>query len=645
MTTGWAFRHNEDAAWDGWNDSAIASFRGKRLESLTREIIQNSLDAVASEEEPVYVTMTERRLKKSQIPNFDMLEAALSKCWESREHEAKNSRTELQTAREIASKDSISVLSISDECTTGMAGPCVHGKPFYSYLKARGQSGGSDDRGGSHGIGKAAPLCASDLRTIFASTMWKDDDSGLEKSIIQGRTTLMSHMTDGQVMSGVGYWGITETFDAIDGDDCDFDWLKQDDIGTTVHVVGWNRVGEKDWELQVLGWAAINFFPAFARDRLVLQVGDKTLNKDNIDTILNNEKLFEIMRKASQVDRLLDARYFYRCITEDDVIEDESQLIHLGRSSIKILIEEDAPRKFAVIRKNMLITDQLTTFWKRPPTRYKDFSGVFECLDSDGEKILRAMEPPAHDDLSKDNLPISEMDRGTTTLNALGQKLKDMLDKHATNESDDAGEVDFLKRFFADEADDGAADQALEERDPNGRFLITPKPVKLPAPKPIDLGEDENTPEDDLDDQPSDENGDTSGETGGAAGANEGEGGEGSGNGPGQGSGQGGTGERSTKPRPHIHKLISLHDCRFVRLNSDELRLHTTPTGTGPILIEILEVGADNDEELSIASSDVGEIKDGLLSIDVKKGERVAIFLKTSRPVVGGVKAIASSKD
>ena len=39
MTTGWAFQRNEDAAWDGWNDSAIASFRGKRLAKVLKKFI------------------------------------------------------------------------------------------------------------------------------------------------------------------------------------------------------------------------------------------------------------------------------------------------------------------------------------------------------------------------------------------------------------------------------------------------------------------------------------------------------------------------------------------------------------------------------------------------------------------------------
>lgn len=44
---------------------------------------------------------------------------------------------------------------------------------------------------GRMALEKAAPLCASTLRTIFVSTLWEDEKTGEQKTLIQGRTTLM----------------------------------------------------------------------------------------------------------------------------------------------------------------------------------------------------------------------------------------------------------------------------------------------------------------------------------------------------------------------------------------------------------------------------------------------------------------------
>jgi hypothetical protein len=636
VTTGWSFQPS--GLWDGWNDPSIANFKGKILESLTRETIQNSLDAAISEDEPVYIELTENSFSLSDIPNVEQIKSKLDKCWGFVEHESENSRAEMLAAREALSKKKILVLSIADYGTTGMPGPCELGKPFFSYLKARGQSGGATSRGGSHGIGKAAPLCASTLRTIFVSTMWEDEDTSVEKTLIQGRTTLMSHKEEGVTYSPIGFWGNLGGDDAIDADSCDFDWLKRDEPGTTVHVVGWNRNNTRDWDLHILAWAAVNYFAAFERNRLVLKIGDKELSQENISTVLKNEKLVKLLSLDGHGDRVRDARSFHSCLFED-VTEEETQILHIGHSTVRLRIDEAMPRKIAIIRKNMLVTDRLATFWKQPPARLRDFVGVFECLNKEGEKLIRAMEPPAHDDLSKDNLPLGERDKGHSALNALGNKLKEITSKYAENETEEAGEIDFLKEFFADEAEDGESDQELEDRDPNGDFIATPKPVKLPPPKPVTL-QPEN--DDDAEDEPDVDPNYPGGE--GGSGADGGGGGDRGGSGPGVGDGTGGAGEQGVEPRPRPRSDVQLFNSRIVRINENEVRLHATPSSSGEVVVELLEVGADNDEPLDILSSSEGEVEAGILTLSVKKGERFSIQLKANRALVGGIKAVAGTK-
>lgn len=73
MNIGWQFQRNEDGSSQGWNDPAIAEFKSNRLESLTRETIQNSLDAKLDENTPVYVDFVESNIPSDQIPNLDAL--------------------------------------------------------------------------------------------------------------------------------------------------------------------------------------------------------------------------------------------------------------------------------------------------------------------------------------------------------------------------------------------------------------------------------------------------------------------------------------------------------------------------------------------------------------------------------------------
>ena len=621
-----------------WNIPKHGIFRSKTLESLTRETIQNSLDAVASPEDPVHVNFKEFKLSRDKIPDIDALGETLDQCYKvADKEEDQGARQELRTAINTVRKPEISILEISDYGTKGMQGPCQHGKPFFSYLKARGQSGGPIDRAGSHGIGKAAPLCVSNLRTIFVSSKWHDDEQDIDLGMIQGRSTLMSHCNDsGGQIAGVGFWGKTEHDDAITEEECRHAWLKREDVGTSVFVVAWNKNNKRDWKSFIIAWATINYFAAFYRKRLVLNVEDDEIDSTNIENVLSNERYAKLL--DADKGRLSDARFFLDCLKDDDEIkQEETQLPHIGRSKLCLLPKEGAPRKIAIIRRNMLITDQLSDFWKAPPNRLQDFAGVFECLNPEGEAFIRAMEPPAHDDLSSDSLPIGEQGKGQSALKALAGKLKELTEKHVANETREAGEIDFLKDFFADEAGDGSVAQTLEDRDPSGRFLITPKPVKLPPPAPVNLtSEHDDGPEQDAPDDSSD------GEAGGAGAGGRG-GGDNPSDGPGYGPNDGGTGDQSRKPRPVPENIISLKNCRFVKISGRRARLLATPSADGRLSIGIYEVGADSDEDLNIVSSEAGHVEKGLVVLDVKKGGRISLAMTFDRAIVGGLKPIAST--
>jgi hypothetical protein len=71
--------------------------------------------------------------------------------------------------------------------------------------------------GGSHGIGKAAPLACSDLRTIFVSTIWKEKRH--TKSLVQGRAVLMSFTKSDGIYKSTGYWGDADAYQALEPKD------------------------------------------------------------------------------------------------------------------------------------------------------------------------------------------------------------------------------------------------------------------------------------------------------------------------------------------------------------------------------------------------------------------------------------------
>lgn len=667
MKIDWAFQQNEDGSSQGWNDPAIAEFKQNRIESLTRETIQNSLDARDNDIDPVIVKFNESLIVAERIPNIETLKQILTLCKNGEKHENSDLIKELDTAIEISSRARIPVLSVSDYNTKGMAGPCVLGKPFYQYLKAVGQSGGSTGRAGSHGLGKAAPLACSDLRTIFVTANWIEN--AVMQGLVQGRAVLMSYKKDGFIHKGTGYWGNRDQYQAIQPREVpsDYSWLLRDKVGTTVHIIGWSAMVRTDWEKLIIGYAISNFFAAFMRGRLIIEINNKyTVNSTNIFEMANNPVIHDAMKKNRNLDKITDALFYMRILSEQDqIIREESQVHHLGRTGIKLLVANDAPRKICIIRNDMLITDYIPGFWKRVPGKFEDFVGVVEVIDPEGSKLIRLMEPPSHNSLDIDRCPtIDDKKKGEVALEKLTDELKKFVERYAGSQSDAFGKVDFMADFFADEAGDDRGGKIGDEIDPNGNFRFSPKEIKLPPPSKITLESEldeeidneifQNIP--DLDEK----NGKDSavdipeGDFVGAGGAGQaggdtpplGHSGENEGDGI-EGVGQLPASDRSIPPKTDRQRdkpshPIHLSNVRIIKISDNCAKIYATPSAKGIAVLRVHEVGSDYDEPFDILKVDQGTVVKGAVEIALKQNSRFNILVELSREIAGGLKIVAS---
>ena len=95
------------------------------------------------------------------------------------------------------------------------------------------------------------------------------------------------------------------------------------------------------------------------------------------------------------------SRLYLRIGLKATIEQTENQ--HLGKCELRLLVREGMPRRVAVLRDGMLITQELDRL--RRFAEYKDFVAVLECKSSKGNELLRAMEPPRHDDFEPDRLP------------------------------------------------------------------------------------------------------------------------------------------------------------------------------------------------------------------------------------------------
>jgi hypothetical protein len=663
MKIDWKFQPNEDGTSQGWNDSTIATFKSNRLESLTRETIQNSLDARLDKAAPVIVVFTEENRSQDEIPGVSTLLEILHLCDADRDTQNPDMIKELSEAIKLLKAAKVRVLSIADYNSTGMPGPCEPGKSFYNYVKAVGQSNGSIDRAGSHGLGKGAPLACSALRSIVVSTKWATETT--EHGLIQGRAVLMSHKKNGKIYKGTGYWGNTNGYQAIDPKDTppEYEWLKRTEVGTTVHLLGWDS--PKRWRDLVKGYAIANFFAAFARNSLILRIDGEEVSFSNFRNLANSEDIRLAMKKERAEEKLDDALAYLKCLEESEqVMEETSQMNHLGRTSFRFRLYESAPRKVALIRNDMLITDYIPGFWRRVPSRLSDFVALVEVLDTAGSQLIRSMEPPRHNELSKDWLPTAEDKRkGGAALDKLAEEIKKFLERLAGGGDEVIGRVDFMADFFADEAGDDRGQPLGEEFNPNGRFTFSPKQVKLLPATQIRFEDDSDFSDDNTEiDDAHDENGssvispDNDGENGGGGGINDGDDpknndddkdGPGAGDGDGGIGGEDGTSKGGNDNKPpkgdKPERELSLENVRIVKVGSHSVKVYLNSSSNIGAYLRIHEIGADISLPFEITRTDTGTVEDGTLHVKLKKGERTCISMSLSRPIIGGLKLIASA--
>lgn len=620
----WNFQKNEDGSSVGWNDPALQAFRVGRIKNLAREIIQNSTDHQADPDRPVRIVFELADYPRSEIPGMTSLAAAIKGCEKVMSTENENSKIEIKYAVRASNASDIRVLTISDYGASGMA------DTFYTYLRTSGQGsdGNNSDRGGSHGLGKSAPIVLSGLRSIIVSSIWKDKNGAYDESV-QGRTTLMSRKiaNSTETYNNVGYWG--NGFNPISSNGHKYPWINRapGSIGTSIHVIGFQPPTSAKWKIELIAFAIAAYFPAFHRGNLILEIKDKgesefTIDQDNIEQFFEKDwpKLLE--KQEDQV-LLANGKHYFQLLksSDDQIIEEEFEIQNLGKCRLRLRVSEtdELPKKICVLRKGICITDSLSTFYKQVPSSLMDFVGVFECLNKDGAKMIRRMEPPQHNDLNEEQLPTSEQEKGKKILKDLGSMLKTIVKKHATSDDDDDEiQIDALSEFLQDEGEVGKEDL---ETDPNGNWgLPSPKPLPKPKRKPTlsPEGEEEQTGPD---------------RVGPSSGA-----GRDPVPGPGPVSGTASTSKT-------VDKTIKLSELRVVRSSVKVLKiLFNSQKTQNNCELKLLEMGSENHEMIGITSSDTGNCVEGKIFLDVKGDTRVELNVEIERPLVGAAGLILSHK-
>ncbi len=472
MRIGWEFPENRGGIAAGFNDSAIDHFKGQRLSSLVREILQNSLDARASEKKPVRVWFDHQQLYTTSVPEVTNLKQSLIAARETaKSQNLKNAVHFYDEALKEMNKPKITFLCIHDENTKGLTGP-VEGPngSWFALTKGAGLSQKMSKRAlGSFGHGSKAPFTMSRLRSIFYFT--KFSDAGDTERRFQGKSILQSHRsvrTD-QLTQGTGFYGRPDGCLPIIGEQIPCWAIKfRDDccreFGTSIYIPGTFYEPELFPETAITTLA--NFYFAIREGQLEVVVGNEYHLK--ADTVEKSYR--ELKGRFSEEQDEIDANYVAECFRSVETIIEpdesgEQEIPNFGLVKWFMRIGGDIQwRKVAIARQNgMLIT-------RRPPQLIR-FSNVkpfdfFVCvLGQEGSGLLRQIENPQHDNFEFERIDnILERGKVENGYSTFSRKIREIIERYAQLEIQDEVVVNELVDLFGEISDSERTPRSSQDR-------------------------------------------------------------------------------------------------------------------------------------------------------------------------------------
>ena len=463
----------EDAKWrfnpgdrTGINDSGIETFRGQMVTSLGREICQNSIDALAENEEKVIVEFKEFDLPRRSLPGVEELEEKFKKgleFWSQENNKVDQAINFFEKGLNLLEKDKIKVLRVSDFNTTGLLkSKESFSSPWINLIMASGVSQKSGTAGGSFGIGKSAPFACTDLRTVFYSTF---DIEGIKAS--QGVSRIATFIDDGRETSGKGYYG---GYDPVSPNGCvpiyeqlflDTDFTREES-GSDIYLIGFRNF--ENWEEDLIISLLEDFLISIYEEKLEIIIGENILNSESLDEIINN--FYKKYKK-----RLNKTYNYYKVITSKSTVVCKHFLEDLGNIEFKFLLGADVldenidfHRQALVIRKS-----GMKLFDKGHISSNIPFAGILTLKDEEVNSFFRLLEPPRHDAWEVD---LYEGDKTKTYVKGKIQEIyrfmRDTISEYGSipiaDEMDAAGLGDYLPDDFFDTTRAGNKKESITDK-------------------------------------------------------------------------------------------------------------------------------------------------------------------------------------
>ncbi|MFS0655102.1 hypothetical protein [Bacillus sp. 179-C3.3 HS] len=403
MYAKWKFPSAGGGNISGLNDTGITQFKSVPIQSVTKETLQDSLDARSSSDEPTVVKFSLFNISKDELPDATGLTNIFKlgkSYWYG--HNQQDAEQFFAKGLETLQQDEIKVMAIQDYNTKGLSNIGGENGQNSGGWMALVRSTGITEKGpmssGSFGIGKHAPFAASYLQTVMYGTVNEEDKFGF-----QGVSKIASFLDDDNDMTqGTGYYGFAVEKDfkpIINAEDVPKKF-RRTKRGTDKFIIGFAEV--KDWQFEVLKEAISSFMLAIAYGHLEVHIDDKVLNSETLKHEIGNIAEIEPDNILLQYYEALthpESKPISKKFLTDKGIEEEINLHLIAREGFK--------KRIVLYRgTGMQIYDR--GHFRTPI----EFAGLLVVKGRRLNEVLRKMEPPTHDkwdpNLFKENIPYAK---------------------------------------------------------------------------------------------------------------------------------------------------------------------------------------------------------------------------------------------
>lgn len=394
----WHFAPSTGGIDQGPNEAMSELFKKNPFESLVRESIQNSLDAVKDQNQPVHVHFRWRKMNGSSYEGLFGLRKHFEECiafWKS--DAAQEKFQPMIDFIDESFMGGMCYLEVGDSNTTGMNYvPEDRSCPFYSFVRSAGNSSKAQNTaGGSYGFGKAAYFNVSKIRSVLVSAQ---TTSG--SNFFEGVSSICTHEHNGTKCTHVGY------YDNNDGQPIsDIDKIptrfRREEPGTSVYIVGINPAEGYNEVIQAI---LLHFWLSILEGKLTVSLRKSKddileINNDNLDQLMSEMFPEEHDKKRGHS----NPRPYYEAVkyasTDKKHILVQQILPTLGKVRFYIYKSKQANDRISYMRSPRMLV------WNKPNTTSYGFYGVFVCDDPRGNNVLRYSENPSHSEWDWRNCP------------------------------------------------------------------------------------------------------------------------------------------------------------------------------------------------------------------------------------------------